>query len=93
MDAEGFLKVTELVQSPLLLEERVIYDLLHEVVPDDFLLQLVLAPGMFPTEELQERFYYFNLLQLLVGSEVVLCPVVFRARGSGRRRSSGGSLT
>ncbi len=54
------------------------YDLLHEVVLSEFLLQLVIAPGVLPTQELQETLRNLNLLQLFVRLRVVLCVVVIR---------------
>ncbi len=38
----------------------------------------VLDPGVLPAQELHELFYDLDLLQMLVGLEVVLCMAVFR---------------
>ncbi len=75
MGVVGSLKVKELTQAFPPVEERAIHDLLHQVVPEEFLLQLVHVPRMFQTKELQQGLCNVNLLQLHVGLEVVLCMV------------------
>ncbi len=56
VDVVGFVHVGELTQLKLLLEERLLRDLFHEVGPDEVLLELVLVPGVvLPRDALRPR--------------------------------------